>query len=555
MSISQIGSTLAGAAQGDAKCCDTFKGWCEKLGALAKKGAASKFVEDFKKGFDRVDKLVGTVVKAFGGALVDNFRQNLNDLRALGGVMTQAIEAVGRRLKAAADFVLKALGLPSVAAIESTLQRLAEKAFTAIKAMVGPAIAALKAVADALYVLTGLKAITEMVKFAGELIEVTQWLIAHRADKDILKRAHKEMAHTFLPKLLDSMGGLVGKVQDAVAWCESHMTITLGVVAAAGVLLVGPLLPLAAAIAGIALGLKALWAAIGPTLTKLWEDLKVLVVKAYAYAKPVIDTLTQVAFVITNPWAAPMVIASSAWLALPECFKGPLIDLFLDLIVALIQASPNAVVMFGPLWRFVRAGAISFFSTVKATWSTDEKVKAVNRLAHLGSGRSTEMMAGFVVGLFKGIVYGVIDPFKMVYELLKIGFEITSFLAKLAAHSPEVSGVIQRHLPQLEAKANQIMAAGKAALDDFLAGKIGFDELWSLLSKFMDSLEAKASEIGGQAAGKLKGWILGGITDWDIGETIGIVIGYIAVFLLIAYFSAGISAEAEGVLAVVSTIA
>lgn len=554
-SIADIASTLAGAAQGDEKCCATFKTWCEKLGALARKGAASKFVQDFKKGFDDVDKFVGSVVRLFGGALVDNFRQNLNDLRALGGFISQAIHAVEKKLKAAADFVLKALHLPSVDEIEGTLLRLAEKVFEQIKKLVGPAIEALKAVGKALYELSGLKALVEMFKFAGELIEVTKWLIAHRADEDIIKHAHEQMAHTFLPKLLDSMGGLVGKIQAAIAWCESHMAITLGVLAVAAVLLIGPLAILAITIGAIVLALKALWAVIGPTLTKLWNDLKTLLVKAYNYAKPVIDTLTQVAFVISNPWMAPVVIASTAWLLLPECFKGPLIDLFLDLIIALLQSMPNAVVLFGPLWRFVRAGAIGFFSTIKATWSTGDKVKAVNRLAYLGSGRSTAMMAGFVVGVFKGLVYGVIDPFKMVYDLLKMGFDLASFFAKLAAHSPQVAGVIHRYLPQLESKAHQIMSAGKKALDDFLAGRIGFDELWKLLSKFMDSIEAKAAEIGVKAAGKLKGWILGGITDWDIGETIGIVIGYIVVFLLIAYFSAGISAEAEGALAVVRTIA
>ena len=553
--IMNIGSVLVGAATGDTTCCATFASWCEKLGAYARKAAKSEFITQLKSAFGLIDSAIAGVVKFFGGGLLEAFRGQLQFLDTMGSWITTAIKDVGSFLKPAADWVLKKLGLPSVDEIGNWLRDLAAKAWEKIKGFVASGLTLLKTLGPKLLEFSGLGPIIEAFKFSMELIEVTDWLISHRNDPDLVKNARTQMAHTFLPKLIDKTGGLVTKLQAMYQWVSTHLTDIAVAVGVAAVAMSGVLLPLAAVLLPLAIALKQLWPRIEPALKQLWTDVKDLAKRIYDYAKPVIEIFTQLGTLIAFPWMLPTILIGSAWLALPDCFKGPILNLILDLMIAALDAMPDSVAVFGPLWRFVKAGALGFLNQVRTQWKDPEKVTVINRLAHMASGRSPEMMAGFVVGFAKGVVAGVLDPFKMIYEILKMGWQLSVFFAKLVNHAPELAKVINKHLPKLQQQAQQIQAAGEKALDDFLHGKITFDDVWKLVTSFADSVAEKAGSLGATVADKLKAFFTGAGTEYSIGEAIGIAIGFIIVFALIVYFSGGAFAEAKGVVGAVAEVA
>lgn len=553
--ILDVAGTLVGAAAGDNKCCETFATWCTKLGAFARKAASSEAVKTFKAAFAALDSALGLVVRVFGFGLTEALRGHLQFLTTMGGWITDAIAAVARVAQRIADWVLTQLGWPSVAEIGVKLQALAERAWQAIKDLAKDAVAKLREVAPVLLTISGLGPVVAAFQFSLELIEVTDWLIAHRNDPNLVRNAREQMAHTFLPRLLEKMGGLVGKIQAAVAWVEGHLAEVIAVLAGVALVLTGVLAPLGLAVLGAVAVLRQVWPTLKPAFAQLEKTLAELWQKFLTFSNPVIDTFVQLGTLISQPWMLPSMLAGSAWLLLPECFKGPIVDLILELLIAAIDVMPESVALFGPLWRYMKAGALGFLREVRAQWTQPDKVTVVNRIARMASGRSLQMMTGFVVGFGKGVIAGVLDPFKMIYDLLKIGWDLTVWLAKLVNHSPEVAAAIQRHLPQLQQQAQHIMDAGRQALDDFLAGKITFEDVWKLMTSFADSLEAQATQLGVTGAQRIKGWILGADTEYSIGEALGIAIGFIIVFALIVYFSGGAFAEAKGVIGVVAQIA
>lgn len=554
--LGDLGAVLLGAASGDAKCCETFAAWCKSLGTLARKAASSAFVKKIKGAFAAVDAAVGSVVRFFGGAFVDSFRNHLQFLNAMGGWIGDALAAVAAVTKKALDWALKQLGLPSVAELGAWLQKLAEKAWAKIKSLVAAGIEVLKELAPVILTFTGIGPIIAAIKVATELIEVTDWLIAHRNDPNLVRNAREQMAHTFLPKLIDNTQALREKLAAAYAWAKEKLGALRDVLAKIAPYVIGGLLlPLAPLILPVALFVRALWPKIVPVLEKLGEDIAALAKKIWAYAKPVIEVLIALGRLILAPWTLPMVLVGAAWLALPECLKPPILDLILDLMIAALEALPDSMVLFGPMWRFMKSGTIGFLKKVQTSWAPEAQVTAINHLARMASGASVDMLAGFVVGFFKGVVAGVLDPFKMVYELLKIGWQLSVFFAKLVNHAPQLAKTIQKHLPKLEEQAEKIAAAGKQALDDFLAGKLGFEQVWTLISSFMDQIDKAAAGLGATVADKIKAFFTGSGTEYDVAEAIGIAIGFLIVFALIIYFSGPAYAEAKGVIGVVAQIA
>jgi hypothetical protein len=554
--LSDLGGILMGAASGDSKCCETFAGWCKSLGKLARKAATSGFVKKIKGAFAAVDSAVGSVVRFFGGAFVDAFRGQMQFLTSMGGWIADALTAVAKVAQKALDWALEKLGLPSVAEIGSWLQKLAEKAWASIKSLVAAGVEVLKELAPAILAFTGIGPIIEAFQTAMELIEVTDWLIAHRNDANLVRNAREQMAHTFLPKLIDKTKALREKLAAAYAWVVDALGTLRDVLGKiAPYLLIGLLAPLAPLLLPVVLFVRALWPKIVPALQALWQDITTLATRLWDYAKPVIEIFLAIGRLIANPWSLPMVLAGAAWLALPECLKAPILDLILDLMIAALEMLPDSMVLFGPLWRFMKSGTIGFLKRVQTSWAPEQQVTAINHLARMASGASVDMMAGFVVGFFKGVVAGVLDPFKMIYELLKIGWQLSVFFAKLVNHAPQLAKVIDKHLPKLEEQAEKIATAGKQAIDDFLAGKLGFEQVWALITSFMDQVDAAASKLGATIADKIKAFFTGTGTEYDIAEAIGIAIGFIIVFALILYFSGGTYAEAKGVIGVVAQIA
>ena len=117
---------------------------------------------------------------------------------------------------------------------------------------------------------------------------------------------------------------------------------------------------------------KEIGTAIAGVVQSVWQ-----VIKPYAII------VAKLIFLALNPWLLPIVIAAWFWRLLPDCFKPPIINFVLKVMIAVLGAMPNFA-MFGDTWVQVKTSIIQFLQQTLGK-SDEEKVTAANRVAKMVS--------------------------------------------------------------------------------------------------------------------------------------------------------------------------
>lgn len=117
---------------------------------------------------------------------------------------------------------------------------------------------------------------------------------------------------------------------------------------------------------------KEIGTAIAGVVQSIWQ-----VIKPYAII------VAKLIFLALNPWLLPIVIAAWFWRLLPDCFKPPIINFVLKVMIAVLGAMPNFA-MFGDTWVQVKTSIIQFLQQILGK-SDEEKVIAANRVAKMVS--------------------------------------------------------------------------------------------------------------------------------------------------------------------------
>src|SRR5690606_19150140 len=99
--------------------------------------------------------------------------------------------------------------------------------------------------------------------------------------------------------------------------------------------------------------------------------------------KPYAIIVAKLIFLALNPWLLPIVIAAWFWRLLPDCFKPPIINFVLKVMIAVLGAMPNFA-MFGDTWVQVKTSIIQFLQQTLGK-SDKEKIIAANRVAKMVS--------------------------------------------------------------------------------------------------------------------------------------------------------------------------
>ena len=137
---------------------------------------------------------------------------------------------------------------------------------------------------------------------------------------------------------------------------------------------------------------------------------------AWEYIKPISEVFASVALALGCPPLIPMIFAGWAWRLLPDCIKPPIVDLLLDVVLSALVAMPEIPGLNG-LFSLIKPGLIGVLSEFRQR-TDEEKIIITDKVAKILSG-SPEFVAGFAIGLGKGLLDGILDPLMLIWLAIK----------------------------------------------------------------------------------------------------------------------------------------
>jgi hypothetical protein len=378
---------------------------------------AIKGVLDTVKGFFNKVKTVVLepafeVVKNIAGGIWDGVTAIANKIK---GWFNAAKQVAGRVW----NWVKGKLGISDDGpGLMDWLKEKASAAWNSVKETFAPVVGPLKTVVQVLMVINPTMWPTLAIIYLPDLLGAAEFLWANRNNPNIIRTA-REQGHGNLAKLLsggkgfaDGIGNIANQIVEGIGSLSKGLLELLGGITG---------LPLLSAAQGlvqtVSNGAKALFE-FGQNVFKAGvEKVKGVFNTIKAAVAPYMEILTSIGMCILNPGMIPMVLAGWAWRKLDDCYKEPIIDFILDILVGILKNLPT-MPMLGPLWPLVKTGVIGFLEGFKAQ-PTAKKVAASNKLAKIVSSPSLDFITGFVKGFVTGVWEGLTDPFKLIYMVLK----------------------------------------------------------------------------------------------------------------------------------------
>jgi hypothetical protein len=442
-SFGDVFTFIQGLAAGDLKCCEAFAAGLDLIREIASAIADNPAVQALRDGLGKVSGVIKDIVvfvlspgfelvkKILGGAWdgIKDFAETIGDW----------IDPVLEYSQAAFDWVMEKLGIGGDGGggggILGWLAGVADDAWSAISETFAPIVEPLKTVGSVLLAVSPIGPLMLLIKHGPTLVSAVQWLWKNRGDPNLVKRAHDEMGHTFLPGLLDGAQGFSQAMQSAATWLVDKITgLSTGLLELAGGLAGVPLLGLVqSAVQSVADGATQFAGWASGVFTEAVAGIQSGFDKLRAFVTPYIDVLCSIGLAIVNPAMIPMILFGHAWMALPDCIKAPIIDLLLDAAIAVLEALPG-VALFGPLWAILRSGVIGFLRGLrKQDPKTKEQVS--NKIARVLSGSSPAFLLGFVEGFLQGVWEGLTDPFVLIWTVIEGLGKVATWLVDLAAQA------------------------------------------------------------------------------------------------------------------------
>lgn len=103
----------------------------------------------------------------------------------------------------------------------------------------------------------------------------------------------------------------------------------------------------------------------------------------WAFIRPAVVLVTKLIILANFPWMIPIVLMAWYWRLMPDCFKPPIINFVLRVMIGVLRAMPNFA-MFGETWVQVKTRIISFLQETLEK-SDEEKITVANRVARMVS--------------------------------------------------------------------------------------------------------------------------------------------------------------------------
>ncbi|MEQ9234518.1 eCIS core domain-containing protein [Coleofasciculus sp. E2-BRE-01] len=588
-SFAGVFATIQGLGKGDPASCKAFANSIKSLQELGQAFMDNPVIKQLQTAFTTVSgtfkKVTELVIAPAFDTLMNVAGGVFNAVKGLATTIWEWGAPVRNTLGAAWDWVKQQLGFggDGEGGILEWLKTKASEVWEQIKVTFAPVIEPLKKVGTVLLAFSPVGIIAAVVKFVPQLVKSVQWLWAHKDDPNIVKSAHEQMGNTILPQLLSAVQGFSQAVQSTVtSLVNQAVQLSEAVLGLLGAVTGVPLLSAAQSLVqAVSDGVKELVTWGQQSFQAAAKAVQEAFVKIKAKIEPYAGVLSSLALAIVNPAMIPVILAGSAWRMLDDCYKLPIIDFLLDVVIGLLEAAPS-LPMFGLLWPMLKAGVLGFLKGVKAQ-PADTKVAITNKLAKIISGGSPAFILGFVKGLLKGIWEGLTDPFVLMYEGIKGLGNLISWLNDTAnqALSPQpaaqstatdqtaaassdagvdkvvIGQTLQQMGTELQPPAEQVTGGFMPAVQEAFSGGEGltFEGLMQKLGEAWAAVESAITNAGGQLAQKVCEFMMQDTAEGQMGETVGWLAGTIAFEVALGILTAGSVTAAKGAMKVLKIFA
>jgi DNA-directed RNA polymerase subunit M/transcription elongation factor TFIIS len=229
-SFAQVFAGVQGLGKGDPASCAAFADSVQKLRDLGQAFMDNPVVKQVQAAFTKVSGVFQKVTSAIVAPVFDTLMNVAGGVfSAVKGFATTIWEwgaPVRNTLGAAWDWVKEQLGIGGDGSegILGWLKTKASDAWASIKTTFAPVIEPLKKVGLVLLAFSPVGLFAAIAKFGPKLLQMAEWLWAHKGDKDIVKNAHKEMGGTILPGLLSAVQSFSQVIQSTVTSLVNQVT-------------------------------------------------------------------------------------------------------------------------------------------------------------------------------------------------------------------------------------------------------------------------------------------------------------------------------------------
>ena len=131
------------------------------------------------------------------------------------------------------------------------------------------------------------------------------------------------------------------------------------------------------------------WA--GARLTEIGHHIINVARDIWEFLRPYAIIVAKLTILALNPWLLPPVLAAWAWRILPDCFKPPIIDFVIGIMISVLNAMPNFK-MFGDAWPAAKQNIIDHLQ-IAYTSAEEEKIRMSNRIAEMVSELDLELIS------------------------------------------------------------------------------------------------------------------------------------------------------------------
>jgi hypothetical protein len=269
----------------------------------------------------------------------------------------------------------------------------AAEAWDAHKSEVTPYLPALKQVGEVLLTLTGFAPMIAAYEAGSAVWPSLVWLVDNWTSGQIIVSAREQLHTVVIPNIMGGVGAAIEGLEVAAMAVDEKLTAVQSALDTLVAVLGDGFLSLAAAAVGwLAEQARELAVYLRTEIATIKAEINARLLAAMEWALMALEALRQLSLVMANPLAPWIMTAGAVWLLLPDCLKGPIIDLILDLLAAVVSQGPPFE-EFAEAWGVIAPQIIAKIDEVRAM-SVADRVAFSNTIAkNMAKGGGLEIIA------------------------------------------------------------------------------------------------------------------------------------------------------------------
>ncbi|WP_437275944.1 DUF4157 domain-containing protein [Sorangium sp. So ce375] len=492
------------------------------------------------KAFEAVGKPILDVVKSLAKDAWSALEGFVDDVVSIGKKVGTTLSGVWKSIK-------EALGFggddSSKGGLWDRIKKWAGDQWEKAKPTVLGWVEPLKTVAKVLVVTSPFGPMVLALKYGPKVVHWLKDLWKAIADPNNIPRAREKVVgvlhglSAFLQGASAKLGALANDINKALEGISKPLAKVTEIFGATGFLKL-----VAAGVRHLAEGIEKGIKWVGENVPPFVKSVGDFFTTIWAWAKPILDVVVKVGFVVANPLGLPMLVASHVWRSAPRWLKVVVVSFVLDILIRFLDRLPDGAIAagMGPLASLVKHGVLGFLRKIygESGSDVDHAVAAADRVAKLAGGGGIDFALGFGKGILTGIWEGLVFPIELVVHVIEGVAAIGEYLDKA---SENMSAELRSIWSKVKGAAAGVKGAFWPAIKSvFSGGGSGFQKVLRVLEAAWGAISGAAASVGSAIAGALMGFIMK--PDFELGSKLGWVAGTVMFEVALAVLTGGASA-------------